>query len=144
MDLFDPGSGNQVHDLTPGIPPNGLFWTSQIPAGDIDWHRDGSIARLSLRNLPLTDTFTFGGPNSIAAAVDIDVRWRAIGRFRRRGEGTQVEPTDPAAFRGRFAEARCTGRVRGWETGFAFQTGRLTSDRFFALIGRERNGVFLG
>lgn len=55
-----------------------------------------------------------------------------------------MEPTDPAAFRGRFAEARCTGRVRGWETGFAFQTGRLTSDRFFALIGRERNGVFLG
>lgn len=114
-----------------------------IPARDLDWHADGRIARLALRNLPLCDTFQFGGIFSTAAALNIDLRWRATGRFRRRGEGSDVAPDSPAAFRGRFARARCTGYVRGWETGFAFRTGRLTSDAFYAQIGRERNGVFL-
>lgn len=115
----------------------------QIPSRDLDWHRDGRIARLSVKGLPLCDTFEFGGPLSISAAVDIDLRWRASGPFERRGKGRSVEPTSPAAFQARFAPARCTGSVRGWETGFAFRTGRLTSDAFYAQIGRERNGVFL-
>jgi hypothetical protein len=132
-----------VHDFSPGILPNGLFWTMQIPRGDIDWLGDGKIARLSLRNLPLVDTFQFAGPLAVAAAVDIDLRWRATGPFEQRGEGSTVDETSPGAFLGRFAPARCTGSVRGWETGFAFRTGRLTSDTFYAQLGRERNGVFL-
>lgn len=120
-----------------------MFWTTQISKRDLDWYRDGRLARLSVRGLPLCDTFEFGGIFSASAEVDIDLRWRATGRFRRRGKGSAVEPTSPAAFRGRFARARCTGTVKGWETGFAFRTGRLTSDAFYAQIGRERNGVFL-
>lgn len=91
----------------------------------------------------MCDTFEFGGIYSIAAAVNIDLRWRATGPFERRGRGRRVAPASPAAFRGRFAEARCTGYVSGWETGFAFRTRRLTSDGFYAQVGRERNGVFL-
>ena len=55
-----------------------------------------------------------------------------------------VEPTSPAAFIGHFAEARCTGMISGFETGFSFKTGELTSADVFAELGPERNGVFLG
>jgi hypothetical protein len=61
----------------------------------------------------------------------------------RRGEGAAADPTSPAAFTGRFAEAHSIGWASGIETGFSFKTDVLTSDDFFAEMGRERNGVFL-
>lgn len=60
-----------------------------------------------------------------------------------RGEGAAADPTSPAAFLGQFAEARCSGRASAVETGFSFETGKLTADDFFAEIGDERNGIFL-
>lgn len=105
-------------------------------------HR-GRVARLRLRNLPLVDTFEFGGPLAIAGQADIDLTWVATSKPVRRGKGTAVDPEDPAAFLGRFAEARCIGKASGIETGFSFTTGKLTADDFFAEIGPERNGVFL-
>jgi hypothetical protein len=141
--LLDPGSGSQVNDLNPGILPNGLFWTAQIPSHAFDVSRDGHIARLRLRAQPLVDNFTFGGPLAIAAQVNLDLRWQAISAPIERGKGAAVEPTSPAAFTGHFAEASCSGTVSGFETGFSFQTSKLTAADFFAEMGRERNGVFL-
>ena len=141
--MFDPGSGSRVHDLNPGTLPNGLFWTAQLPQGAFDVHDDGRVARLRLRELPLVDTFVFAGPLAISAQVNIDVHWRATSEPITRGKGADVAPTSPAAFIGHFAEASCSGRVSGVETGFSFKTGELTADAFFAEMGRERNGVFL-
>jgi hypothetical protein len=143
VDLFDPSSGSQLHDLTPGILPNGLFWTAQLPPDAFDVHDDGRVARLRLRDQPLVDTFQFPGPLAIAAQVNLDVRWQAISAPIERGKGAEVEPTSPAAFIGHFAEASCTGKVTGLETGFSFKTGELTAAAFFAELGTERNGVFL-
>jgi hypothetical protein len=53
-----------------------------------------------------------------------------------------VDPTDPAAFLGRFAPARSTGVFSGFEVGFSF-TGQGDSDRGYAQLGPERNGTFL-
>jgi hypothetical protein len=75
--------------------------------------------------------------------VNIDLLWQATSEPIERGEGAAVEPTSPAAFIGRFAEALCTGTVNGVETGFSFKTDELTSADFFAELGPERNGVFL-
>jgi hypothetical protein len=143
VDLLDPSSGSQVqvHDLSPGTLPNGLFWTAQLPQDAFDVHRDGRVARLRLRELPLVDTLVFGGSLAISAQVNIDVLWRATSDPVERGKG--VDPTSPAAFTGHFATASCSGRVSGVETGFSFKTGELTADAFFAEMGRERNGVFL-
>jgi len=141
--LLDPSSGSQVHDLSPGILPNGLFWTAQLPNDAFEVRDNGRVARLTLQAFPLVDTFVFGGTLAISAQVNINLRWSAISDPVRRGEGTEVDPTSPAAFIGRFAEARCTGRVSGVETGFSFETGELTAAEFFAEMGRERNGVFL-
>ena len=142
--MFDPGSGSQVHDLNAGILPNELNWTAQIPDNTFQVSPDDQVASLTLRAQPLVDNFTLFGPLSIAAQVDIDVLWQATGAPLGRGKGAAVEPTSPAAFTGHFAEARCTGTISGFETGFSFTTGPLTSDAFFAELGSERNGVFLG
>jgi hypothetical protein len=143
VDLLDPGSGSQVHDLNAGILPNGLFWTAQIPSHAFNVSSDGQVARLALRTQPLVDNFVFGGPLAIAAQVNIALRWQAISAPIERGKGAAVEPTSPAAFAGHFAQARCTGKVSGFETGFSFKTGELTADDFFAELCTERNGVFL-
>jgi hypothetical protein len=145
VDLLDPGSGSQVqvHDLSPGTLPNGLFWTAQIPSHAFHVSSDGQVARLTLRAQPLVDTFVFGGPLAIAAQVNLDVRWQATSEPIERGKGAEVDPASPAAFIGHFAEASCTGKVSGFETGFSFKTGELTAAAFFAELGTERNGVFL-
>jgi hypothetical protein len=143
VDLFDPGSGSQVHDLNAGILPNGLFWTAQLPSDAFQVSPDGQVASLALRAQPLVDNFTLFGPLAIAAQVDIDLLWQATGAPIDRGQGAEADPTSPAAFIGHFAEARCTGTVRGFETGFSFTAGELTSADFFAELGPERNGVFL-
>jgi hypothetical protein len=143
VDLFDPSSGSQVHDFSPGTLPNGLFWTAQLPQTVFKAYDGGRAARLRLREQPLVDTFTLGGSLAVAAQVNLDVVWVATSDPVTRGEGTAAEPTSPAAFSGDFAEAGCLGRVNGFETGFAFETGTLTATDFFAEMGRERNGSFL-
>lgn len=143
MDLFDPGSGSQVHDVTPGILANELFWTAQLPPGAFQVRDGGRLATLRLDAQPLVDTVTFGGDLHIASQVDVDVVWRATGEPTARGEGADAEPTSPAAFEGEFAEADSAGAVRGTQTGFSFSSERLDADAFFAEMGRERNGTFL-
>jgi hypothetical protein len=145
VNLFDPSSGSQVqvHDLSPGTQPNGLFWTAQLPPNAFKVRNGGLSARLKLRAYPLIDTFTIGGPLAIAAQVNLDVTWDATSKPIARGKGTGVAPTSPAAFSGDFAEASCRGKVSGFETGFAFETGALTATDFFAEMGQERNGSFL-
>ena len=88
--MLDPGSGSQVHDLSAGTLPNGLFWTAQIPSHAFQVSRDGQVARLTLRAQPLVDTFVFGGPLAIAAQVNIDLLWRATSEPIERGEGARL------------------------------------------------------
>lgn len=132
-----------MHDFNPGIFPNGLFWTMSIPDDSFRVWRDGSRARLRVRDLPVPDTFQFANNVSVAAQISADVTWRATTERVRRGFGDTVPPDDFGAFIGHFADARCTGRASGAETGFRFRTGRLTEDGFFAELGPQRNGSFL-
>ncbi|MGI9328422.1 MAG: hypothetical protein ACR2PZ_24615 [Pseudomonadales bacterium] len=141
--MIDPRAESQVNDINGGIYPNGLFWTVEIPRGAFRVTRHGRVAVLSLRNLPLVDTFQFGGPLSAPASVDMQVVWHAVDSPVGRGSGDTVVPTDPAAFLGEFADARSWGKARFTETGFSAKTGKMTADGFFAEMGYERNGVFL-
>jgi hypothetical protein len=131
-----------VHDFNPGILPSGLFWVVELPGDAFRVSHDGRRATLEARDVCVLDSFQFLGPNSIAASVSFTVRWQATGPRERRGSGTAVPPTDPAAFLGRFAPARATGSFSGSEVGFSF-TGRGDTDGTFAELGPERNGVFL-
>jgi hypothetical protein len=101
-------------------------------------------ARLRAKDVPVIDSFQFGSPNSTPATVDFDLRWDAVGPAEDLGKGTGVDPTDPAAFLGRFAPARAVGRFSASEISFRFRSDPgASSDQGYAQIGTERNGSFL-
>ena len=56
MDVFEPGPGEQLHDLNPTFaPPTGLFWTIEVPPDAIDVDMAGGAATLQATNLPILD-----------------------------------------------------------------------------------------
>ena len=106
--------------------------------------RDGRRALLAAKDVPVIDTFQFAGPFLVPATVSFEVKWEATGPPKKLGSGKAVRPKDPAAFRGTFAPARSTGRFSGAELGFSFVSKPgASSERGYAEIGTERNGVFL-
>jgi hypothetical protein len=114
----------------------------ELPASAFRVSDGGRRATLEAEDVAVVDSFQFLGQNNVAATVSFEVEWRATGPFRRRGSGREVPPTDPAAFLGRLARARSVGSFSGSQVGFSF-TARGDTDRGFAELGRERNGVFL-
>jgi hypothetical protein len=134
-----------VHDFNGGILPSGLFWTLDVGKSAINFKIDSRSAILHVQNLPVIDTFQFGGPNVTPALVDFHVEWEATGPALPQGMGATVAPTDPRAFLGEIARAESTGSFGGEEFGFAFESNRgaSTSPRGYAQIGTERNGAFL-
>ena len=91
----------------------------ELPRDAFIVSHDGRRATLDAEDVCVLDSFQFLGPTNVAATVSFKVRWEATGRRERRGSGLEVEPTDPAAFLGRFAPARSTGVFSGFEVGFS-------------------------
>jgi hypothetical protein len=105
---------------------------------------DGRTATLEAEDVCLVNSFQFLGPNNVAATVSLKVRWEATGPAVPRGRGSEAEPTDRAAFLGRIAPARSTAWFSGSHVGFSFRSDPgVSTDRGYALMGRERNGAFL-
>jgi hypothetical protein len=133
-----------VHDFNGGVQPSGLFWIVEVPDHAFRVSRDGGHAVLEAKDVCVVDSFQFGGPVQVPASVSFTVRWDAIGPRQRRGSGSGVAPTDPAAFLGSFAFARSTAQFSGHELGFSFRSDRATTTAGgFAEMGPERNGTFL-
>jgi hypothetical protein len=144
VDLFEPGSGSQVHDFNGGVLTSGLFWTLPLDDDAIQVSHDGRRAVMLAEGVQVIDSFQFGSALATPATVDVHIEWRATEPAVARGSGTAVAPTDPAAFLGRFAVADATATLSGSEFGFSFRSDPgVTTDRGFAQLGRERNGVFL-
>jgi hypothetical protein len=114
----------------------------ELPRDAFNVSHGGRRATLEARDVCVLDSFQFFGPVNVPASVSFKIRWEATGRFERRGRGSEVSPTDPAAFLGRFARARSTGSFSGSQLGFSFKA-RGDTDRGYAQLGPERNGVFL-
>jgi hypothetical protein len=105
---------------------------------------DGRRAVLAAKDVPVIDTFQFANPFLVPSTVSFKVKWEATGPPEELGSGNAEPPTDPASFLGTFAPARSTGRFSGAELGFSFVSKPgASSDRGYAEIGTERNGVFL-
>jgi hypothetical protein len=122
-----------------------FFWTLPVDRHALRTRRDGRRAVIEFRDLPVLDSFQFFGPNQTPASISFRIEWTASGAFADRGSGAEVPATDPAAFRGRIAEAGSTARFWGSEYGFRFRSdpGVTTQGRGFAMLGRTRNGRFL-
>jgi hypothetical protein len=144
VDLFEPGSGSQVHDFNGGILASGLFWTLAVGNDDLRISEGGNNAVLDVEDIQVVDSFQFGSAIGTPATVSLHVEWTATGPKVERGKGSSVLATDPAAFLGKLAVAESTAELRGSELGFSFSSdpGVSTADTF-AEMGRERNGVFL-
>jgi hypothetical protein len=142
--LFEPSSGSQVHDYNPGIPPSGLFWTTGLARHDLRVAHRGTRATYDVRDLCVVDSFQFLGPNDQPATVSFRIEWEATGDFVPRGHGEEVPPDDEGAFIGEFANAFSTAQFSGSQFGFSFESlPGVSTERGFAQIGTERNGVFL-
>jgi hypothetical protein len=114
----------------------------ELPRDAFTVSHDGRQATLEAEDVCVLDSFQFFGPVNVPATVSFRIRWEAVGPRQRRGKGSTVPSTDPAAFLGRFATARSTGSFSGSQVGFSFK-GSGDTDRGFAELGPERNGVFL-
>ena len=112
--------------MQPGVHPNGLFWTTEIPHGAFRISRRGRRARLRLRSQPLVDTIAIGRQLGLSSIADIDVTWRASAAPVDRGFGRSVPPEDPGAFEGHFADADATGKAFAKRVGFSFEANRIT------------------
>jgi hypothetical protein len=144
VDLFEPGSGSQVHDDNGGILASGLFWTVPVDDNALRVSRDGRSAVLDVSGIDVIDSFTFGSGIGTVATLSFHIEWRATSAFVDRGKDSTVPATDPAAFLGRFAVARSTARFEASEFGFSFRSDPgVSTDRSYAQMGRERNGAFL-
>jgi hypothetical protein len=132
-----------VNDFNGGVQPSGLFWIVEVADDTFRVSRDGRHATLEAEDVCVVDSFQFGGTTQVPASVSFAVRWDAIGPRRRRGSGSAVPPTDPAAFLGDFATARSTAWFSGRELGFSFRSNRADTEGGYAEMGPERNGAFL-
>lgn len=115
-----------------------------LPRGAFRMSKNGERAVVEAQDVPLIDTFQFGSPFLMPSTVSFRVEWDATGAPQPLGSGKAVPPTDPAAFLGTIAQARSTGEFAGAELGFSFVSKHgASTDRGYAQIGTERNGIFL-
>lgn len=133
-----------MHDFNGGVAPSGLFWTVPLPEDAVVVSPNGRELTVAVQDLALVDDVLRPTPITVPATVTFRVEWRGKRRLVRRGRGLAVAPTDPAAFRGEFyRRTRARGTFAGAIEGFSFQSEPVIAKSRFALLGRERNGVFL-
>jgi hypothetical protein len=144
VDLFEPGSGSQVHDFNGGVLKSGLFWTLPVDQDALWISHSGRRAVLDAEDVGVMDSFEFGGPLATPATMSLHVEWSATAPPVQRGEGGTAGPTDQGAFLGSIAVAESTASFSGSALGFAFRSNSdVSTEHTYAQLGRERNGVFL-
>ena len=145
--MYEPGPGAQIHDLNPGIKPDGLFWTIAMPDDWIKVDLGKGIASMKATNVPIDDygdipnALFGGGPAPIPGVVSFTVEWRGV------NERINIRNDDPPASGGGFAGEfiRNTAQMEWTATlgDLTFVSDPLgTSSSVFAEIGHERNGAF--
>jgi len=146
VDVFQPGPGDQVHDLNPtSFPPVGLFWTIEIPVGGVQVQLGKGSAVLEASNVPVLDYGNIGnalfggGPAAVPASVSFKVVWSGV------GERVNVRNQDPVfgGFAGEFIRNTAQMEWSATVGDIQLQSDPLgTSSSSFAEIGQERNGSF--
>ena len=140
--MYEPGPGAQIHDLNPGIRPDGLFWTIAVPEDSIEINFEQGRASLEARDVPIEDYQTitnafFGdGPAPTQGSVSFTVTWHGV------DERVNIRHDDDG-FAGEFI--RNTAQMAWTATvgDLTFRSDPLTtSSSSFAEIGHERNGIF--
>ncbi len=134
-----------------------MFWTIPVARDAVEADFDGAQARLRVRGLELfndhdlANSLTYGlglpgdlgfpyphiGPvQPVRARVSFDLKWSGL-------VDTAEIHNAKQGFEGSFVQTGATIRWSSEEDGFQFQSEEPDPARnLFAVIGRERNGVF--
>jgi hypothetical protein len=156
MDIYTGpvGSNNllqQIHDYSPGIPPNGLFWLVSAPQDAVQIDLGSGTASVQMTDVPVLDAHDIanaltGGQGlanppippiaALPATVSFDIQWSNV------LEQAKVT-NEMEAFTGQFWK---TGATISWssnEAGFSFVSEAPDPARnIYSVIGHERNGAF--
>lgn len=131
----------QLHDFSPGISEDGLFWTIAVPAEAVGFDPDLQSAYYRQTDLDLLDAHTLvnalaEGP-TVPGRVSFDIQWTAT--------GPPVSMRNHLHhFEGEFSESRATIAWSGTTETSRFSSGAAEdSNSLYGFIGRERNGVFV-
>ena len=142
MDLYTTSVDvdHQVRDYSPPISPSGLFWVTRIPGDDVDVALESGKASMDLQDFMTSDwgniLHNLRNENAVPATVAFSVLWK--------NEIRRLALRDPQnGFEGRFVETQAFVQWTASQKGFTFVSDPLdTLKSTFAVIGRERNGVF--
>ena len=144
------------HAWDGGLSPTSVFWAVRIPNGAAHVNLNRGTASLHVEHVCVFDAFTV--PNSILGVNrpvnlvrgiinSLDIEWSGITAMDpvnqpiNRMRGTFGEGTATIAVKATTPRTMVTGLSNGH--GFRFVSDPAsTSVNHFALIGRERNGVF--
>ena len=155
MDIFTGpvGSANvtqQIHDYSPGIAPNGLFWVISAPRDVVQVSLGSGTASLKMSDVlvidahDLANSLTNGeGLGSLGippippkpGTVSFDIEWRGV--IARAEVANEAQD-----FTGQFVETTATINWSASTDGFLFVSDASNQRNFYSVIGRERNGVF--
>jgi len=137
----------QIHDLNPGIKPDGLFWTIAIPDEGIEVHLGEGFASMEATNVPIDDYGNIGnalfggGPAPIPGVVSFTVEWSGVNeRIKLRNNNS---PASGGGFAGEFIRHAAQMEWTATVGDLMFVSDPLaTSSSVFAEIGHERNRTF--
>ena len=143
---------SQLHDFSPYLLPNGLFWTVQVPNSALTINADGSIT-LHLVDVPVVHAFTFPPPAQavpgispvklIPATLSRDITYLK-GDNPHRVRPTSHDPLSPFNWAGMMWDSTNSGTFSlSYDDGSFSATGSFASNGNFGQMGFERNGVFV-
>jgi hypothetical protein len=143
----------QIHDYSPPIAANGLFWTIPIDPDGLRINLEEGSASLRVEDLAITDShdlannLTNGHGLSnppippiapVRATVSFDVEWSGV--ISRANVVNEMQN-----FSGNFIQTGSTIQWSSEQDGFFFDSEDPNPARNIgAVIGRESNGVFFG
>jgi len=141
---------SQLHDFSPYLLPNGLFWTVKVPSSALTINTDGSIT-LHLVDVPVNDAFTFPPPPQavpgispvklIPTKLSLDITYLKGGNPRH-VRPTSHDPLSPFNWAGMMWDSTNAGTFSlSSDNGFS-ASGSFASNGNFGQIGFERNGIF--
>jgi hypothetical protein len=149
---------NQIHDYSPPIAPNGLFWTVPIHPNGVKVNLKSGRASLRAEGLAVPDAHDLannltGGQGlasqnppispvaPVPAIVSFDIEWFPVPASHKVSLTTVVNDTQN--FRGDFIKTGSTIKWKSHQNGFFFDSEEPDPSRLVgAVIGRESNGVF--
>ncbi len=130
---------DQIHDFNPGITASGLFWTIAMPSGSVQVDGLSGSASMRRQALELKDYFTianalFGGTPPVPATLSFTVAWAGA-----TGSGSVDDAANDFAL-----QFVTTGATMEWtvDSGGATYTSTGVTGVPFAILGKERNGIF--